>query len=423
MVKTRSAKGNTKSPPNTAGTKRAATAPTSSSRTAKRGKTSKKKEQTAIEKSMNGIEDDKGVEKQIKGEKRGDTDEKKGGIGGNGDTTENNDGLKDGQKNAFGEVKSDEAEVIKSAQEEQETKTTDISKNNESIANDEREAKTPSSILEKGIVYFFFRGRVNVEDPQGIEDVARSYIILRPIPLGAKLGDGPLEDLGTSRLLVMPKKMMPKSTRDRFLVFVEKPKATIEELRKQFQGSDYSTKTAGTSHVPPATPFAEGVYAITRTGRESHLAYEITTPEIGELQKDFGVKEKGSYVLSVKNPKFPGPANANIGNPAKYPEQIQRKFKELGKSKELRWVPLEPEMLDYEHTQVLIIGEKKGIFGKMAEEMSKDQKDDGKEKPEKELEQLEDEDRDRVDHLKESEPVFADLGLSAKEYSKMKSTW
>jgi hypothetical protein len=159
------------------------------------------------------------------------------------------------------------------------------------------------------------------------------------------------------------------------------------------------------------------VYAITSTGRESHIAYEITAPKIGELQKDLGVNEKGSYILSVKNPKAPGPANASIGNPAQYPEKIQAKFREL------RWSPLEPEMLDYEHTQVLIIGEGMGVLGKAVDEMSKDQKDDTKAKPEEELEQLEEEDHDRVDHLKESDPVFADLGLSAKEYEKMKSTW
>jgi hypothetical protein len=171
-----------------------------------------------------------------------------------------------------------------------------------------------------------------------------------------------------------------------------------------------------TSHIPSAAPFAEGVYAITTTGRETHLAYEITAPKIGELQKDLGINEKGSYVVSVKNPKFPGPANANIA-PAQYPEKIQAKFRDL------RWSPLEPEMLDYEHTQVLIIGEGMGVLGRAVEELSKDQKDDSKEKPEQELDHLEEEDHERVYHLTEHDPVFADLGLSAKEYSKMKSTW
>lgn len=140
-----------------------------------------------------------------------------------------------------------------------------------------------------------------------------------------------------------------------------------------------------TNHIPPATPFAEGVYAITTTGRESHLAYKITAPGIGELQKDLGVNTKGSYIVSVKNPNAPGLTNASIGNPSKYPEKIQSKFRQL------RWAPFEPEMLDYEHAQILIIGEGQGVLGKAVDEPSKDQNDENKEKPEEELDQLEEE--------------------------------
>lgn len=144
-------------------------------------------------------------------------------------------------------------------------------------------------------------------------------------------------------------------------------------------------KPRRTSNQPAATPFAEGVYALTSTGRESHLAYSITYPEIGEVQKELGLNSKGSYVLSVKNPNAPGPANATIGNPAKYPESIQKKFRNL------RWSPLEPEMLNYEGAQFLIIGEGMGNMGRAVEEQSKDKKDDEKEKPEEEMEKLEDE--------------------------------
>jgi len=55
--------------------------------------------------------------------------------------------------------------------------------------------------------------------------------------------------------------------------------------------------------------------------------------------------------------------------------------------------------------------------------MSKDKRDDEKEKPEDEIEQLLGEDHDRIESLKEDDPVFADLGLSSKEYQKMKTTW
>ncbi|KAJ5046604.1 uncharacterized protein L3040_003843 [Drepanopeziza brunnea f. sp. 'multigermtubi'] len=282
---------------------------------------------------------------------------------------------------------------------------------------EKREAAIPSSILEKGIIYFFFRARVGVEDPNGIEDVARSYIVLRPLPLGAKLGEGPLEDSGNARLLALPKKMLPKSRQDRFLVFVEQPNATIKDLREQFSSNDYATQTSGTSHIPAATPFAEGIYAITSTGRESHLAYHVTMPAIGEIQKELGLNEKGSYVVSAKNPNAPGPANATLDNPAQYPEHIQSKFRNL------RWMPLEPELLNYQHTQFLIIGEGLGDMDKAVEEMSRDERDDETETPGEEMAKLEEEDHRRVQHLEQDDPIFADLGLSSKEYPKMQTTW
>ena len=90
--------------------------------------------------------------------------------------------------------------------------------NGASIVHDaDREQAVPSSILEKGVIYFFFRGRVGVDEPQGVQDIARSYIVLRPLPKGAKIGEGPMEDAGNNRLLALPKKVLPKSHRDRFM--------------------------------------------------------------------------------------------------------------------------------------------------------------------------------------------------------------
>jgi hypothetical protein len=54
-------------------------------------------------------------------------------------------------------------------------------------------------------------------------------------------------------------------------------------------------------------------------------------------------------------------------------------------------MPLEPELLGYQNTQLLIIGEGFGEFRRAVEEQKKDAKDNGKEKPEEELEQLEEE--------------------------------
>ncbi|KAI9731064.1 MAG: hypothetical protein M1818_007921 [Claussenomyces sp. TS43310] len=328
-------------------------------------------------------------------------------------------GIKESEKTASDEVKPDAGEVQETAEREEIGNSEQIANNADSVISDEeRGAAMPSSILEKGIIYFFFRGRVSVEDPQGVEDVARSYIVLRPLPLGAKIGEGPLKDCGNARLLALPKKVLPKSHRDRFLVFVEKANSSVKDLKEDFvAGSTYQTQTFRTSNVPAATPIAEGIYAITSTGRESHLAYNITVPEIGEVQEDLGLKGKGSYVTSVKNPTASAPANASFGKSPEYPESVLKRFRNL------RWMPLEPGLLDYVNTQFLIIGEGLGNVDKAMEEQTKDKRDDTKDAPIEEMEQLRNEDSHRVEHLTSDDPIFADLCLSSKEYPKMQTTW
>jgi len=100
------------------------------------------------------------------------------------------------------------------------TERSSESKRGQSHRDADRKKSMPSSILEKGIIYFFFRGRVDVEEPGSIEDIARSYIVLCPIPLGARLGDNKLDDNDLARLLALPKKVLPKSHRDRFMLVI-----------------------------------------------------------------------------------------------------------------------------------------------------------------------------------------------------------
>jgi hypothetical protein len=265
MASTRSEKGSAKSTP-ASGTKTPAKRPAAaqSSLPAKRGRPSKKaKQQKTIEETVDGFEDDKDVAEKI----NSDAEDHVNGNANDGtvtvaaeghdqDQAEGEDvdadkGVQDGEKNAFDEVKADAGEVKKAAEQEQEEKSETIANNAKSIINDEtREAAIPSSILEKGIVYFVFRARVGIEEPEGIEDVARSFIVLRPLPLGAKLGEGPLEDTGNARLLALPKKVLPTSGKNRFLVFVEEPSGTIQDLRKKFAGEEYATKTSGYVSFP-----------------------------------------------------------------------------------------------------------------------------------------------------------------------------
>ena len=257
-----------------------------------------------------------------------------------------------------------------------------------------REEATPSSILEKGIIYFFFRGRVGINEPTNVGDIARSYIVLRPLPRGAKLGDGPIGDEKNNRMLAMPKKVLPKSPKDRFMVFVEKANVSMGEIKESLSSSDYTTKTAGARHTPAATPIGEGVYAITQAGKETHLAYILTIPsELDAVQKGVGLSQRGSYFTSVKNPKSSSPANASLPRGAEYSQEIIQEFHGRG------WMPLQPKLLNYENTQFLIIGHKENALEKAAKPQDGEDEKQEVETPLEEIEKLEHENELRVEHL------------------------
>jgi hypothetical protein len=197
---------------------------------------------------------------------------------------------------------------------EHEDSLEDVANGNGAVEAHARDKDPPQEILEKGIVYFFFRARVNIEDPHDVADIARTYLILRPIPRDAKISHGPIQDEGNCRLVAIPKKTLPQTGKDKWIAFVEKGATSFEDLKKEFLASnEYNTKTMGPRTSPAATPIGEGVYAITSTGRENHLAYMLTLPEKpGEVQKEIGLGEQGSFIVSTRNPKFPAPKNAQL---------------------------------------------------------------------------------------------------------------
>ncbi|KAI1653821.1 hypothetical protein F4813DRAFT_382971 [Daldinia decipiens] len=265
-----------------------------------------------------------------------------------------------------------------------------------------REGVVPSNILEKGIVYFFIRGRVGIDEPSSIGDIRRSYIILRPLAKDAKLGEGTIDDAGNSRLIAIPKKVLPLSGKDRWIAFVEKSHTSFETLKDEFiSASDYNTKTAGVRHTPAATPVAEGIYAITSTGRESHLAYMVTLPDdLGEVQKEIGLMEKGSFIISTRNPQYEPPKGTALPRASEYSKELQDRFRAL------RWIATQPKHLDYVDTQVLLIGESSGI--QKATEPQKGRKD-GQEDP-----SLPGDD---------SAAIFGDLHVRAQDYPKLQTTF
>ncbi|KAJ5413617.1 BTB domain transcription factor [Penicillium cosmopolitanum] len=208
--------------------------------------------------------------------------------------------------------------------------------------------------LEGGLIYFFYRSRVDVLGPCGINDVARSFIVLRPTPSEAASiqSDGSTEFGTEFRLLVVPKKVFPTSGRIKEMGFVERAGITLEELEKTLiAGEEYNTKTYGTRTTPDATLFAKGVYTITSTQRNSHLSYILTNPKtLGPVQEDFGLHAQGSWVVQSKNPKLSSPSYVSLPKGPDCPESFGEIFGFY------RWVPLKPELIDYPNAQILLIG-------------------------------------------------------------------
>jgi hypothetical protein len=143
------------------------------------------------------------------------------------------------------------ADGKKAAKEKEESKdieTSDANQTDNAVKPDSsREKKVEESpIVEKGLVYFFLRSKVNVEHPESLAEVKRAYMVLRPLPQGTKLVDGKIEDAGHNRLIAIPKKRMPVRGSDRLLTFVQEPKANLEDIRtKHLNGRTYQTKTLG----------------------------------------------------------------------------------------------------------------------------------------------------------------------------------
>ncbi|KAF9046120.1 hypothetical protein BJ165DRAFT_1583545, partial [Panaeolus papilionaceus] len=152
----------------------------------------------------------------------------------------------------------------------------------------------------------------------------------------------------------------------------------LPALNSKLDAEHYNTKTRGERTIGEARLAARGVYAIVNSAasvpskRSTHFGYIITHPApdaFADVQASFGIHPACSYVLQVKNPLAPmsGPMfRGSKRKNAEYPDWIMSKVfghdsasGEHSKGREeygLRFASCEtPEMLDYEHGELLLI--------------------------------------------------------------------
>ncbi len=97
-------------------------------------------------------------------------------------------------------------------------------------------------------------------------------------------------------------------------------------------------------------------YSIVKHDNHTELAYVLELPEQpGPIQKEFEINKEASYIVSVKNPDIQIPGfKAFEKRKPQYPERIKKEFGDR------RWINVEdPELLNYENTQILLIGARK----------------------------------------------------------------
>jgi hypothetical protein len=147
-----------------------------------------------------------------------------------------------------------------------------------------------ASVLERGNIYFAYRPRVQAQTAHGFDDVQRFYVVLSP------------RGKASYRLIVIGQKKLPAVTGrgDRMAWgFVEEVSSRPEDVEDELDPRRYFTKTRGEREQPAARPAGEGVYAVARHDRHTHLGYVLELPEKpGEVQRALNIGEDGNYIVN-----------------------------------------------------------------------------------------------------------------------------
>lgn len=221
------------------------------------------------------------------------------------------------------------------------------------VKEDKKQKKNNIEIIEQGDIFFFYRPKVDTEEVKDIKDVQRFYMVTTPEKQKKK---------DIYRLFLIGQKQLPeiiegKSTSEEKnwalnILTTSNP----DDVHKELLPAEYTTETKGKRRLAAAAPAGEGKYKIVKHDNHTELAYLLELPEIpGPTQKEFEIKKEASYIISVKNPEvnIPGFATVSEKKP-EYPKHIKEMFGDR------RWISIEdPQLLDYENTQVLLIGARK----------------------------------------------------------------
>jgi hypothetical protein len=211
-----------------------------------------------------------------------------------------------------------------------------------------------SEIIEQGDIFFFYRPKVDTEEVEHIKDVQRFYMITSPEKRNKNI----------YRLFLIGQKQLPEivegrsTSKERNWALNVLITSNSEDIRRELLPAEYTTETRGKRRIAAAVPVGEGKYCIVKHDNHTELAYILELPKIpGPTQREFEIRKEASYIISVKNPDVTIPGYAAFSTEDKkpnYPKYLKERFGDR------RWIDVEdPELLNYENTQVLLIGARK----------------------------------------------------------------
>ncbi|KAJ7478684.1 hypothetical protein B0H11DRAFT_1808969 [Mycena galericulata] len=270
-----------------------------------------------------------------------------------------------------------------------------------------REAGT----TERGHIYFFFRPRVQTDDPSSLDDVKNLHMLLVPrrpkfstaddTPMSAAEESKDMEILKQGadavpaaapldspeqhyRLVTIGKKTLPDpdarrgGRKESFWATVVGVGDDLDALEKGMGEKTYETKTRGTRRDPPARLVARGCYALVNNEAEkvsqetTYLGYSLSHPapsEFGPVQTALGIQRAAAFVLQVKNPQAPstdgGPSTTkHVVYPPAIMEGVFGKGTRGRDATGLRFAPCaRPQMLDYTGVELLLVAVRGGESG------------------------------------------------------------
>jgi hypothetical protein len=205
-----------------------------------------------------------------------------------------------------------------------------------------------AEILEQGDIFFFHRpGLIAPRTPDG-EELEPFFLVLHPL----RQPRYRLLTLGKRRLPPPLKSGAPARGGERFWVRVDDMPESPAALRAALGGHKAEGAPPGIPALPPARPAGDGVYALARHGDHVHLAYALKHPDrAGPLQRELGIEDEASFIVTVKNTEFSERAGT-----ADYPPELRARFQER------KYAPLDPPaFLDFPGSELLFIAVRRAV--------------------------------------------------------------